>query len=630
MDAADSVSPWSRADSARASLWFVAALLARGPLVARIEGVLDHDQSVVGLMALDIASGRRLPIFFDGQRYMGAVEAYVAAGFVGLFGHSPSVVALAPLLAFGLFAAGQFVAWRLWRDRATGNLAALLTVTGAPMFALWSIVPRGGYIEFLAWALPTLAIYHALTAARPSLSPLKQAAWGFLLAIGYFLNPLSLTVYATLALDWLFVRHGADLRAERLPRAPWIWGLFALAFLNLLAFLCHVDPTRADGGLPYIVFGGYIEGPVALALAATGVVGMLSGVAWWSNAGPRVLASLRARPWAILGLMLALLPSLLHGVLARVGLIDDSPSLPMWISAPWNASANLGRGVRVLGCLVGCDPQSIETVLLGQGVDAPAHHWSGLARLLTLASPMAVGIVAMIVLIARARASLDAGAPFPPLAKGGLGGGDGWVLDADVEHQNAEPNDGAGTTPPYPPFARGGNWSAGIGGNGRLVHTRLCNSPARQAIAESSPTHVHVSLRRRRALPAASNEPQRFRRALLGPGLGRVAGLAGVRISGATPPGIDGPRDVPDRGLGRGAGVPLGRHGSGSLRATVDGRADAPGNPRDCRADARRANRREPEPRRDRRAGIPGDLAATRPALCVALPRRRPVYVRRR
>ena len=44
--------------------------------MARIEGALDHDQSVVGLMALDIAAGRRWPVFFDGQRYMGALEPY--------------------------------------------------------------------------------------------------------------------------------------------------------------------------------------------------------------------------------------------------------------------------------------------------------------------------------------------------------------------------------------------------------------------------------------------------------------------------------------------------------------------------------------------------------------------------
>ena len=108
--------------------WFVLALAARAPFVARIEGILDHDQSIVGLMALDIAAGRRFPIFFDGQRYMGAVEPYVAGLLVALFGHSPVVVALAPWLFFGLFVAGQYVLWRCWGDRLTGHLAALVSV----------------------------------------------------------------------------------------------------------------------------------------------------------------------------------------------------------------------------------------------------------------------------------------------------------------------------------------------------------------------------------------------------------------------------------------------------------------------------------------------------------------------
>ncbi len=158
-----------RLDTAWTLAWMLIGLLARAPLLARIEGALDHDQSIVGLMALDIAAGERWPVFFDGQRYMGAVEPYTAAALVRLFGHSPVVVALAPWLFFGLFAAGQFVLWRTWSDRATGHLAALLTVVCAPMLALWSIVPRGGYIEVVAWALPVLGIYRRMI--RPGDAP---------------------------------------------------------------------------------------------------------------------------------------------------------------------------------------------------------------------------------------------------------------------------------------------------------------------------------------------------------------------------------------------------------------------------------------------------------------------------
>src|SRR5436190_2165087 len=86
---------WSTRDGGCALAWMAAAIAARALLVGRIEGALDHDLSVVGLMALDIAAGRRWPVFFDGKRYMGALESYTAASFVAAFGHSPIVVALA-------------------------------------------------------------------------------------------------------------------------------------------------------------------------------------------------------------------------------------------------------------------------------------------------------------------------------------------------------------------------------------------------------------------------------------------------------------------------------------------------------------------------------------------------------
>ena len=203
--------------------------------MARIEGVLDHDQSIVGLMALDIAAGRRWPIFFDGQRYMGAVEPYVAAAsgravrpLAGASwrwppGSSSACSWRGSMPSGGAGATGRPAIW----PRSSRSLCA-------PMLVLWAIVPRGGYIELLAWAIPVLGVYRAWT--RPggrTPGPRRQAAWGFLFAFGYFLNPLSLIVYLTLALDWTFGRHGADLRRERsgldplgrlAARLPSFWG----------------------------------------------------------------------------------------------------------------------------------------------------------------------------------------------------------------------------------------------------------------------------------------------------------------------------------------------------------------------------------------------------------------------
>jgi hypothetical protein len=427
------------AEAWSAAGWFGLALLVRAPLVARIEGALDHDQSVVGLMALDIAAGRRFPIFFDGQRYMGAVEAYAAAAFVRALGHAPEVIALAPLVAFGLFTAGQYVVWARWRGRAAGHLAAGLTVLGSPMLVLWGIIPRGGYVEFLAWALPTLAAYRAFARpGRPEPSKAGQAAWGFLLALGYFLNPLSLTVYATIALDWTLGRHGADLRRERGLRWTWLDGpaapvvglVAAAVWVTAMAFCCHVDPRGTADGSPYVALGGFVRGRWGLAVGGAGVVALLAAAAWWTRGPSRLFERLKVCHWVMVGALAAWSPFLAYAVSARLGAGEAAPSLPVWITAPWKAGPNVRTAARALGPLVGCDPRAMGTVLIGQGVDPPWPRWpafeSGLANVSPLVVAVALGLLAAAVARERSfwssRFALkgDDVAPPVPLAAGFL------------------------------------------------------------------------------------------------------------------------------------------------------------------------------------------------------------------
>ncbi len=71
METTGSPDAWTARDTIAALGWFALALVARSVMVSRVEGVIEHDQAIVGLMALDIAEGRRWPIFFDGQRVHG-------------------------------------------------------------------------------------------------------------------------------------------------------------------------------------------------------------------------------------------------------------------------------------------------------------------------------------------------------------------------------------------------------------------------------------------------------------------------------------------------------------------------------------------------------------------------------
>ena len=428
---------WTRGDWVRTAAWLVVAFAARGALAARIEGVLDDDQSVVGLMALDIAAGRRLPIFFDGQRYMGAVEAYVAAVFEWLLGHSPAVVALAPTLFFALFAAGQYALWRTWADRATGHLAALLTVVGAPMLALWGVAPRGGYSEVLAWAVLALGIYRAVT--RPGAAPRPrwlQVAAGLGLGLGYFLNPLSLIVYATMALDWTLGRQGRDLRRERRLAdgwvdAPWAgatWLAAAALAVAALAAGCHVALDSATHQPRYVFALGRAPAVVGVAIVAA-VLGL---AAWWTGGVMRLVRAVLAQPWSALGAALAFAPALAYHLRVATGRAPHDPSLPMWIRAPWQVLPNLRDGLWALGALVGCDPRAAAFSLVSlPSFRLPPPTWPRLTAALVGLAPATAALALALVAMAAWRNrrswrgfwSLRGARPTPPtvLALLGLG-----------------------------------------------------------------------------------------------------------------------------------------------------------------------------------------------------------------
>jgi hypothetical protein len=363
---------WTRNDSLAALGWFALAWVARSFLLARVEGILDHDQAIVGLMALDISEGTRWPIFFDGQRYMGALEAYTAAVFVKLFGHSPVTVAMAPTFYFALFVAGQYAAWRCWSGRATGHLAAVFTVACSPMLTVWSIIPRGGYPEVLAWGLVTLAVYRRVTRAdRPTLGRLAQFGWGVLFTLGYFINPLSLVVYVTMAVDWTFGRHGADLRLDRgleggWPESRWFlprWIALAAGIVTLLALGCHVDTTSGPGDR-YIFFLSLLPEPAGRIMGVMVVIATLAVSAWWTGAARRIFRTLASHPRFALGALCGLSPFLVYNIRVRLGLAPVEASLPIWIRAPWTIGSNLFYGISAVGPLFGGQARAGEVPYL--------------------------------------------------------------------------------------------------------------------------------------------------------------------------------------------------------------------------------------------------------------------------
>ncbi|MFT5124860.1 MAG: hypothetical protein ACI97B_003499 [Verrucomicrobiales bacterium] len=104
----------------------------------------NFDSTTVGLMALDILKGAR-PLFFYGQNYMGALEAYGAAFFVQLFGANLTALALSPIA----FTAGWILfTYFLFRDliHPRAGLAAAWVIAIPGWTVTWyTINTYGGY-----------------------------------------------------------------------------------------------------------------------------------------------------------------------------------------------------------------------------------------------------------------------------------------------------------------------------------------------------------------------------------------------------------------------------------------------------------------------------------------------------
>ena len=117
--------------------------------VAYEQAYFDSDQAVIGLMAKHLAEGRAYPLFFYGQSYMLATEAWVAAPFMWLFG--PNVLALRLALVSVNLAAVTLLITTLWQGaglRPAYALVATLFFAIAPPFTSALLVEaQGGSIE---------------------------------------------------------------------------------------------------------------------------------------------------------------------------------------------------------------------------------------------------------------------------------------------------------------------------------------------------------------------------------------------------------------------------------------------------------------------------------------------------
>ncbi len=254
---------WLKAFSSPLGICFLITVLTRAWLIIHTHGVLDGDEATVGIQAEHILRGE-FPVYYYGQSYLGSLQAYVIA-FIFLFtGPTVWAMRIEPVLT------SLFIVYLTWRFSFALAEAARLSsrartwfVTIATLFAafapLYDVVEEmrvtGGYIEafaimlWLLWCALRLTQRWSQQASRRELA-WRWAALGFLIGLGFWIDPMVVYAYAAIALwiggyfflEWIKYSKQADIQSR--------WILCKKALLCLYAF-----PTAIVGFTPGLIWG---------------------------------------------------------------------------------------------------------------------------------------------------------------------------------------------------------------------------------------------------------------------------------------------------------------------------------------------------------------------------------------
>ncbi len=293
----------------------VAAVAIARSVVFMMPGVrFDADQAVVGLMAKHISEGRAFPVFFYGQSYLLALEAYMAAPLMWLLG--PTEVALKlPALAVNLTAILLLV-WLAWRDlglRPWLAAVCVLPLTLPPVVPASRLIDAGGH----GWPLCFAVVLWA-TRRRP---------WLFGAIVAVAVAHRELTILAAAALCLLDLWYGGW-------RSPAVRARWGLAFLLVAAFRGVVDAVSPFGSM---------FGPGSIARA--------DGLGLSSQAAISNQVCLDPSRWAARGgdLVLAHLPTMVGGHPGPLvdgsinsGMGAGNPGLPLWVATLVLAAVAIG------------------------------------------------------------------------------------------------------------------------------------------------------------------------------------------------------------------------------------------------------------------------------------------------
>lgn len=377
-DAAWSRHRLRRLDAVLAVCCFALTLLVRWPFIQKGETLLHSDEAIVGLMAQDIAAGARYPLYFYGQRYMGALEAYAVAAVSPLFDDPIQALRFAPACFFALMVVVQFCMLTRWFGRRGGLIGVATLLAASPMFMQWSISARGGYVEILLWGAGLLWAYSEwfVPPVARGRRDLRRFAFGALIGSGLWINPSIVLFLVPIAAHSLLNRPLARLRCAtglgpRISRVVEQTGRGALplALLGAVLMFNLLWTTWVGGGRVHSeLLLGLVPKPAAVV-----VLGLIGATALLLLAKRTTLIS-EARALAgrngmlIFGVLVGAAPAVLYVFQTVVGSRTMDPSLPLGLRPIWKTGETLVYLIHGLPLLFSADPRPFLQ-LVGVGRD---------------------------------------------------------------------------------------------------------------------------------------------------------------------------------------------------------------------------------------------------------------------
>jgi hypothetical protein len=361
--------------------WLALALAAgiRLALVAMQWPVVNSDEATLGLMAWHIAEGRRFPVFFYGQQYLGSIVAYAAAPVFWLAGPSaPGLRLVTTALFLGFLGALWKLAATLY-DRRVAAVTVLLLAFGSISMVAGQLQADGHNATRL---LAVLVLLLAVALARESqqdvaLPPRRSwlwAGWGLVAGLGLWTDLLVLPFLGASAMVLLACCRSGSPRRIGWAVAGALLGMGPMVADNLLApgaetldQVVGMVSGQADPR-PEPPLGGRLWGALTVSLPmATGASAVCPGAipAAWRTPGLLELPAQQcARVYlgwglAVLALLALGLWHALRGVRAQAGRGGVREDRRRWADAVARL-ALVGAAAATLAIYAGSSPAGLS------------------------------------------------------------------------------------------------------------------------------------------------------------------------------------------------------------------------------------------------------------------------------